>query len=206
MKRLSREGITVIFTHHHRKKNPFEKGSNAEASRGSSAINAAVAGHISLDEEKRDNGLYLVVSHLKSKAGEKQDPFEVKIIKESENGKVKNIQFNYEGEFKVAEKKLGNAKDGIMEILGDGKWKPMKDFDSIKAGKTITRQALTVLKNSGMIVSITRKMAIKKCVPVTLNGKANELYYSLNTESAEAMTMVDNIQAEQEYLSFNENE
>lgn len=199
MKRLSRENITVIFTHHHRKKSMFEKASSAESSRGSSAINAAISGHISLDEEERETGLYLVIRHLKSKAGEKLPPFEVKIMKDSETGRV---DFVYDGEFKAGEKKVKQAKDSIMSILADGKWKSKKDFESVNVGKNNMIQALTVLKNDGMILSITRKEAIKKMIPVSLQGKANELYYCLNSESAEAVTQADEIVANKEFDDF----
>ena len=188
MKRISREGITVIFTHHHRKKGMFEKQSSAESSRGSSAINAAISGHISLDEEERELGLFLVIRHLKSKAGEKLPAFEVKIVKDSKGGKV---EFVYDGEFKQAEKKIKQTKDQLMEVLADGKWKSKKDFEEINVGKNNMIQALQSLKNDGMILSITRKEAIKKLIPVTLKGHPSELYYSLNTESAELIIRTD---------------
>jgi hypothetical protein len=194
MKRISREGITVIFTHHHRKKGMFEKHSSSESSRGSSAINAAISGHISLEEEDRDSGLYLVIRHLKSKAGEKLDPFEIKIVKEG--GKV---QFVYEGEFKDGEKKMNAAKDQIMSILADGKWKPVKDFEGIDAGKTIMRQALTVLKNEGAIVAVSRKQAIQKLIPVTPKGNAREFYYAVNNEITGELAMTENDIANKEF-------
>lgn len=199
MKKLSREGITVIFTHHHRKKSPFEKGTNAEASRGSSAINAAISGHLSLEEEERETGLFLVLRHLKSKAGEKLPAFEVKIVKDQIGGKV---EFIYDGEFKQAEKKLKQTKDQLMEVLADGKWKCKKDFEEINVGKNNMIQALQSLKNDGMVLSITRKEAIKKSIPVTPKGHPSELYYSLNTESAEAVTMNDEIVAQKEFNDF----
>lgn len=199
MKRLSREGVTVIFTHHHRKKGMFEKQSSAESSRGSSAINAAISGHISLDEEERDSGLYLVIRHLKSKAGEKFPAFELKIIK---NKETNQIQFLYDGDFKEKEKRLMQVKDSIMTILQDGKWKSTKDFDSVGAGRDLKRQALTILKNDGMVLSITRTEAIKKSIPVTAKGNARELYYSLNTEGAEQVVAHDDIDLEQSFNDF----
>lgn len=200
MKRIAREGITVIFTHHHRKKGMFEKQSSAESSRGSSAINAAISGHISLDEEERETGLYLVIRHLKSKAGEKLPAFEVKIVKDKDTNQ---IEFVYDGEFKQAEKKIMETKNDIMEVLGDGKWKNIKDFeDKITVSKTIMRQALTSLKNDGMLVAIDRKKAIAKSIPVTPKGHPSQLYYSLNTESAEAVTMADEIRTTQEFNDF----
>lgn len=197
MKKIAREGVTVIFTHHHRKKGLFEKGSSAESSRGSSAINAAISGHISLDEEERELGLYLIIRHLKSKAGEKLPPFEIKIVKEENK-----VKFVYDGEFKQAEKKIKQTKDEIMDLLKDGKWKATKDFEeNIKVSKTILRQALTSLKNDGILVHINRKQAIAKLIPVAPKGHPKELYYSLNTESTEMVVREDEVM-EQAYTNF----
>lgn len=197
LKRISREGITVIFTHHHRKKGMFEKGSTAESSRGSSAINAAISGHISLDEEDREIGLYLVIRHLKSKAGEKLQPFELKITK-----KENKVEFIYDGEFKQAEKKIKQTKDQIMALVANGKWKNKKDFnDNINVGKNILIQALQSLKNDGILLSISRKEAISKSIPVSAKGHVGELYYSLNTESSELITQSDE-EVEQSFNNF----
>jgi hypothetical protein len=197
MKRLSREGITVIFTHHHRKKGMFEKGSSSESSRGSSAINAAISGHISLDEEDRETGLYLIIRHLKSKAGEKLDPFELKIVKD--NGKV---SFEYEGEFKANEKKLKETKTRLMEFLSDNKWHCKKDFEDMNLGKNNLIQSLQSLINDGMVLSLTRKEAIVKTIPVRLKGHPMELYYSLNTESAELVTRKDEVVEQDDFDNF----
>ena len=56
LKKIARENITVVFTHHHRKKGMFSKNDDADASRGSSAINAAIRGHLSLEEIEREGG------------------------------------------------------------------------------------------------------------------------------------------------------
>ena len=197
MKKISRAGITVIFTHHHRKKGMFEKTSNAESSRGSSAINAAISGHISLDEEERETGLFLIIKHLKSKAGEKLAPFEVKIVKE--DGKVR---FVYEGEFTGTQKKIMKAKDGVMEVLEDGKWHTKKDFEELNVGKNNVIQALQSLKNDGMIVSINRKQAIAKAIPVALKGHVSELYYALNTEQTEEVSRTDEEVAQKDFDDF----
>lgn len=94
------------------------------------------------------------------------------------------------------------VKDSIMTILQDGKWKSTKDFDSVGAGRDLKRQALTILKNDGMVLSITRTEAIKKSIPVTAKGNARELYYSLNTEGAEQVVAHDDIDLEQSFNDF----
>lgn len=177
LKQLSREGITVVFTHHHRKKSMFGKGDEAEASRGSSAINAAISGHLSLEEESRETGLFLVVRHLKSKAGEKLPPFELKIDKEVEG----KLAFVYEGEFKSTEKKLTVAKDAIIDYLRDEEWRSVKDFMSLGiASKGIVRTALSVLKRDGLIEGLLRGRAFLKSSKVDPKGNPKEMFYKLN--------------------------
>ncbi len=183
LKAISREGITVIFTHHHRKKSMFSKGDDAEASRGSSAINAAISGHISLEEETRDSGTYLILRHLKSKAGEKLEPVEIKIIKEM--GKV---EFNYEGEFKSGEGKLRSAKDAIMFSMKPGDFKTVNDFYLLEiAGKNVVRVAMNTLVEEGVLISMIRKEARDRgLVPLT-GGNPKEKLYSLPSDEEEAV-------------------
>ena len=181
LKIIAREGITVIFTHHNRKKSMFSKGDDAEASRGSSAINAAISGYISLEEENRETGKFVVVRHLKSKVGKKIDPIEIKII-ENEG----TIEFNYEGEFKSGEKKLNVAKEAIMSILKPSEWKTTNEFFELEvAGKTVIRAALNSLDAEGVVVSITRSEARKKGLVPPNGGNPKEKLYSLPSEESE---------------------
>ena len=181
LKTISREGITVIFTHHHRKQGMFNKKGDPEASRGSSAINAAISGHISLEEEERESGLYLIVHHLKSKAGEKLPPFELKIIK----GDI--ISFLHDGEMKTIEKKLNQAKDDIVNYLSNEKgWKTRKEIIKLNiASDKIIRTALKILENEDSIQSMSRKEAEEKHITVESIGKANEKLYSIVNEIKE---------------------
>ncbi len=179
MKNLTREGITVIFTHHNRKKSMFQKGTDAESTRGSSAINAAISGHISLEEEERETGKYLVIKHLKSKATEKIEPFELKI--ENVDGK---ISFHYDGEYKDSSKKLETAKSAIMSVMTSDSWMCTKDFLSMDIGsKNTIRDVLVELVGSGELVSMTRKEAQDKKIFVNSTGKLNEKIYSLKNKS-----------------------
>lgn len=191
MKKISREGITVIFTHHHRKKGLQDRfAGGAESSRGSSAINAAISGHISLDEKQKNDDLYLVIQHLKSKAGEKIAPFEVKIEKKI-NGTT--IDFVYGGEVKSEDKKMLQAKDLIVQFLQkEGDWKTVKDFEVLECGENTIRQALAVLKNEGAVISLTRAQAISKKISVPLKGRGN--VFGLNTEGIDAVVNSEEIE------------
>lgn len=183
LKILAREGITVLFTHHNRKKSLFNKGDDAEASRGSSAINAAVSGYISLEEEERETGKFVVVRHLKSKVGEKLPSFEIKVIKEENT-----IEFNYEGEFKSGEKKLHTSKQAIMAYIKPGDLKSVNDIYALEiAGKNIARTAMNALVTEGVLITMTRKQAREKGLDNSIGGNPKEKLYSLPTEESEAV-------------------
>ena len=182
LKYISRAEITVIFTHHHRKKSAFNKGDDAEASRGSSAINAAISGHISLEEEERADGLYLILRHLKSKAGEKIAPCEIKIVKEG--GKV---SFVYGGEFKSGEGKVIQAKNAIMFTVKPGEVKTVNDFVALEvAGKNVLRAALGALVAEGALMVVTRTQAKKQGMIIPGSGNAREKLYMLPSDEAMA--------------------
>ncbi len=178
LKTISREGITVLFTHHNRKKSMFSKGDDAEASRGSSAINAAVSGYVSLEEENREVGKFIILRHLKSKIGKKEDAKEIKVIEEPGR-----LSFNYEGEFKSGERKLTSTKDAIMAAVKPGELKVLNDFIEMNlAGQSIVRAALLNLVQEGSLTSMTRAEArLQKLVPAT-GGQGKEKLYSLPSE------------------------
>ncbi len=180
-KKINREGITVVFTHHNKKSGQFRKPDDAEMSRGSTAINASISGHISLEETKKEGSKYLIVKHLKSKAGQKLEPFDVKI-----NFDENNIKFEYSGEHQPQEKALNEAKLGILheletrqELMG------RKDFVVLNvAGTTSIRDATKMLESEGKIKSILRENAgISALKLFNDKGKSNEkLYYIDNKD------------------------
>jgi DNA-binding transcriptional ArsR family regulator len=176
LKEIARSGITVIFTHHHRKKHPLEKQQGADASRGSSAINAAISGHISLDEEKREDGTFLIVHHLKSKAGAKIEPVEVRITVGDLTG---TVTFEYQGTFKAANKKIETSKEAIIKALKDGEWMSISDFLELGiASHSVLRAALRELKKAGVAKTMFRGDAKSKGITVNGEGRANELIYA----------------------------
>jgi hypothetical protein len=182
LKTIARENITVIFTHHHRKKAFGGKNDEAEASRGSSAINAAISGHISLEEVEREDGKILVVRHLKSKVGEKLAPFEIAI--HTGDGKV---SFQFLGDHKAKERALAEAKNRILselkvreELLG------RKDFVYLKVGgMTTVKTATALLEKEEEVEVILRKDAEALGLKTFSTGKSNEKLYSLKRDGAE---------------------
>lgn len=178
-KKFNREDITVIFTHHHRKKAFGEKNDGAESARGSSAISAALYGHISLDEEERDNGTFIVIHHLKSKFGEKEKPVEFKVIREGGR-----IDFKYEGNYKDQEKKKLETKEAILKDLKPMEWKSINDFVELGvASINIVRDAAKELVKEKRLRVITRSLALAKGIPVHSEGKSpKENIYSLQED------------------------
>jgi hypothetical protein len=191
LKQISRENITVIFTHHHRKKAQFGgKNNDAESTRGSSGINAAISGHISLEEKdnKSDDSKYIIVRHLKSKVGEKLDPFDVG-IETGEN----TVRFHYLGDHEEQNQAENEAKDKIIAALGGrDELLSRKDFLHMRiAGQTTIKKATIILVAEGKIQAVKRKEAEQLGLRSLTEGKANEILYSLKLEEAQVAVMPD---------------
>lgn len=184
LKKISRENITVIFTHHNRKKGPLGKGDDAESTRGSSAINAAVSGHISLEEVAKDGEKYLILKHLKSKVGEKLPPFDIE-IQASET----NVSFQYLGEHQPKAQALNEAKMMILSALQDREeLLGRKDFVELKIGcLTTIKEATIALDKEGKIKVTTRKDAASAGLSTYSNGSPNELLYSLKKSAVDEL-------------------
>lgn len=183
LKKITREGITVLFTHHNRKKSRFGgKDESGEDSRGSSAINGAVHGHISCEEDERSDGKYLVISQPKLKATEKLKPFELKIEHSRENNKMR---FPYVGDFNAKENINSKSKEKIKNvILESSEWLSLKDLVAMEVvGPTTIKSALGILESEMVIKSKNRKEAVRLCLPVrSKNGAHNEKLYFRFTE------------------------
>src|SRR3989344_869305 len=81
MKKFTREGMTVIFTNHHRKR-PRQGGTKddiQEQTRGSTVINAVPAGHITCEEKKDGDKISLIIRQAKLKSAKKLNPFIVSV-------------------------------------------------------------------------------------------------------------------------------
>jgi RecA-family ATPase len=175
LKEFARAGITVLFTHHNRKKSMTDKGDMAESTRGSSAVNAAVSGHVSLEERIGETGTFLIVRHLKSKAVEKIQPFELQIMKED-----KQISFKYIGSFEEGEKKVLESMDTIMNILVNEKYVTVASLaKSGVASSAVVREALKQLSEKSLIGRINRAEAKRKGIIIPGDGKSNENLFFL---------------------------
>jgi hypothetical protein len=187
LKRIMREHFTVLFTHHNRKLARSGKRGNdwGEESRGSSAINAAIHGHLSCEEIEKDGKLYLVVSQSKLKAAAKILPFGVKIEKEGNQ-----MRFSYDGEFKGKSQLASEENQSIFKAIEKSEeWLGVKDLVGMGYGKATTiRPILKRLSDKHSIQCYDRKdVAVRGFSAHSQNGGHNEKLYFRSGESATAM-------------------
>ncbi|MFA6459203.1 MAG: bifunctional DNA primase/polymerase [Candidatus Paceibacterota bacterium] len=192
LKRITAAGITVLFTHHNRKKSRIgnNKDDLGEESRGSSGINAALHGHLSCESCERDGKKYLVINQRKLKAAEKIKPFEL-VIDSSD----KKLKFLYGGEHDSKEVLNARTKAKIQEILDKSvQWLNLKDLLAQEiGGRTTLVNCLKQLEHDGLIQAVTRKDAVKKSLPISsTDGKHNEKFYFRAADEQD--NLVDNFE------------
>jgi archaellum biogenesis ATPase FlaH len=181
-KYLTREGFTVLFTHHNRKKDKFSNKSDnlGEESRGSTAINAGVHGHLSCEEIIKEDGKYLLISQRKLKCDEKLKPFLVKIEIDKENNK---INFNYQGEYDAKEETFRKNKDfALRTIENSDKWLCKKEI-SVFMGLTESTlsKVLQELEKEKLVQSKTTKELNKLNIQINDPSlKSNAKFYFKN--------------------------
>jgi hypothetical protein len=195
LKRITRTGITVLFTHHNRKKAKFNKNkddSSGEESRGSSAINAGIHGHLSCDEEERDGVKYLVIHQPKLKADEKLKPFVVRIEHDKDN---KKMRFIYEGEHQSQEKEFNRTMESLLHIFEEtAEGLSLKDFMEMGIGaETTVRLSLKMLVAQGRILAKTyTQVQANKLTIRASGGKHNEkFYFNIKDEVEPAQESLD---------------
>ncbi len=175
---LTREGITVLFTHHNRKK-AFGKSNDdfGEESRGSTAINAGVHGHISCEEQLKEDGKYLLISQRKLKCDEKMKPFLVKIDIDSENDKM---NFNYVGEYDAKEETFRKNKDLTLATLENSdRWLCKKEIATcVGVTEGTLSKVLQELEKTNLIQSKTKKELEKLNIQINVpDAKHNAKFY-----------------------------
>lgn len=183
LKRFTKAGITVFFTHHHRKENRtvgYKKSETGEESRGSSSINAAIHGHITCEPKTIEGEDKLIIAQRKLKCASKLPPFSVKIIKAAT---MDSIKFGYEGEYDENETAKEQTAQTILEILkGTKTWLSKKDFESqIKCSESTIRKALRILELERKIVGEGRSSLLKKNEQISyLDGSHQEKFYQVS--------------------------
>lgn len=161
--KLTKEGITVVFTHHHRKEMSFRKSNFAQDMRGSSDILAAVDCHIAIERQED----IIRVFQPKLRQGEEIVPFNLNIINEEQS-----LRLEYAGEIdEVATKKM-EFKEAIVELLKK-QGKPMykkEIYKALKAGG---------IEGSYTTFKTTLQEMIQKGELFEQKGERNKVFCSL---------------------------
>jgi hypothetical protein len=182
LKHLTNEGLTVVFTHHNRKPSPGKQASdsNGEETRGSSAINAAVHGHLSIEATKGEDGQeYVVVRQSKNKSAERLDSFRVRVEKSPDG----HLSFVHAGEHKADSASTKTADSTMAALRASERWMSVKELVACGIAKEkAIRDALANLNARGLIAAKERKTleADGRLAP-TPDGQHNEIFYAENS-------------------------
>jgi RecA-family ATPase len=109
LKRITAENITIIFTHHHRKRGNNPSGGSQEM-RGSSDILAALDCHISVDREQGDD--FVVITQNKSRYAPEIGSFKLNIVK----GEI-GLSFEIDGDIEVVKSNKFIIEEAIVQAL-----------------------------------------------------------------------------------------
>lgn len=128
LQKLTQAGITVVFTHHHRKQGILRSSNPSQDMRGSSDILAAVDCHLAV--ERKDD--YLLIIQTKLRQGEEAKTFKLNIISEEDE-----FRFEFAGEVEEEKTKKANFKEAIKDIL-EKEDQPMYKkqlYETMKSGR-----------------------------------------------------------------------
>ncbi len=197
-KYLTKRGVTVLFTHHNRKK-AFGKSKDefGEESRGSTAINAAVHGHLSCEEIILDKIKYLLIIQRKLKSDKKLEPFLVKINIDEEN----KWSFEYMGNYDAKEATFKkNTDDVLATIERSNFWLCKKDIAvAIGAKDSTVAKVLQGLEKDKLILSKTKGELEKESVQIGYpDAKHNAKFYFRKDENELGM-LVNDLQTDSDF-------
>lgn len=147
-------GVSILFTHHHRKQQGFGSNNLGQSMRGSSDILAAVDCHITV-EKNRDEENKLVFKQSKLRQGEALKPFEVKIL----IGELGPSGFEFVGEFNEKKKKIEEAVESIVFLLMDGMKSRQEIVDSLKEelGRDTVDAGLKIAEKDNRIEKVPKE-------------------------------------------------
>lgn len=178
MKRFTREGFTVIFTNHHRKKSRGGfKDDPQEQTRGSTVINAVPAGHITCEERKSGDDVSIIIRQVKLKSAKKLNPFIVQ-VKESDSKRI----FTYGDEYIEDVDSATKLRQELYDILkGSDIWLGIADFlrHTGRTSDKPIREQLKSLVATGQIQRETRANLIKRGDPVSESDKSKIMYFRI---------------------------
>ncbi len=199
-KYLTSKGMTVLFTHHNRKKasgrNNQDEG--GEESRGSTAINASVHGHISCEEVVRDDGKYLIIHQRKLKCDDKLKPFLVRIDMDKVNNKM---SFVYKGEYDAKEDSFRKNKDMTLKVIANSnQWMSRKEIGvAVSMGPSGLSKILQELEREGLIETKEKKDLQKMNMRINDPGAKHNAKFHFRTDKNSLDSFVADLQTNDEF-------
>ena len=162
IRKFTRNGISVMITHHNRKSSKNEGG--GQAMRGSTDILAAVDCHLSLDADK--DSKVLTLTQTKIRYAEELPPIEIGISSDKQS-----MVLTYQGEQAPQLNKRSRLKQAITDILtGESELNQLNLLEELN--KTDNRTSMKTLR------LVLQEMAKAEEIKVT-SGKGSSLIYSL---------------------------
>jgi len=158
LKLINETGITIIYLHHHRKRQQGEFYSQS-SSRGSTEIIAKVASHLlidskqSMDEECGVSTLELTITQEKARRPERINKIGVKIHYDMN---LKETHWEYMGEIDDREVKIEQAKEFILTAVEQGwlsinEMKVRSEEQGKKIGESNLREGCRELVKAGLL-------------------------------------------------------
>lgn len=175
-KDITRDSLTVLTCHHHRKGANREEGNPlGEEARGSSAIVAALHSHLSCRPAvtESDASRIIRISQPKQKCAEKLAPFRVRFAIKDDMATL-----IYDGESKADTNAAKTAEQVLAFLKGAGRWVPTKEVVAAKvAGEKATQEALREMERDGRVTSKTRNELRAAGLEPAASGQHNEKCY-----------------------------
>jgi RecA-family ATPase len=150
LKRITMAGITVIFTHHHKKKGNGQSN-GAQDMRGSSDILASLDSQLSIEKEGGEE--YIIVKHNKSRHGKELGSFKLDIVEDQGN-----MSFELNGDIEITKSKRFEVQEIITKLLTDSTEQLCKadifelaKQNGLKAGNSTFKKILDSMIRKGLI-------------------------------------------------------
>lgn len=174
---INETGVTIIYLHHHRKKQRGEYPGQS-SSRGSTEIIAKVSSHLLIDSkpkvEDEITQTNLTIQQEKSRRPEKINKIGVKIFYDQ---CLKETHWEYLGEVNDNESKIQKAKELIKEDMPEGEWlniNEIQDLIGYTIGESNLREACREL--------VKEKILAEKLGSELGKDNKRAKYYCLITE------------------------
>lgn len=165
---LLKHGVTILFTHHHRKESAFQSKNASQSLRGSSDILASVDCHLMIERNREESKIKITQNKLRVQ--EELKPFEVKVVSLEDK-----ISFEYAGEITEVEIKRDLAKPLILKAVENGE-KSQQELKLLLKGKIGGNAAMAAIRELVEDGQLIEKSGAKNKKSYIIPGEQNQLF------------------------------